>query len=128
MNEDFKKPGVFSWNELMTTDVAAAKAFYGALFGWTAQDMPMESADRAYTMLKLGDKEVGGLMAIPPQAQGCPPHWGCYVTVADADASARKAESLGAKILVPPTDIPGVGRFFVLQDPQGAVLAAIAYV
>ena len=66
-------------------------------------------------------------MTIPPQAEGAPPSWGIYVTVDDVDATANKAEELGAKILVPLTDIPNVGRFFVLQDPQGAVISAITY-
>jgi hypothetical protein len=66
-------------------------------------------------------------MSIPPQAEGAPPNWGIYVTVDDVDATARKAEELGAKILVPLTDIPNVGRFFSFQDPQGAVISAITY-
>jgi predicted enzyme related to lactoylglutathione lyase len=57
-----------------------------------------------------------------------PPNWGAYVTVDDVDATAVLAEKLGGKILVPPTDIPTVGRFSVIQDPQGAVLSAITYV
>jgi len=66
-------------------------------------------------------------MKIPPQAQGAPPHWGAYVTVDDVDATARRAEELGGKVLVPPQDIPGVGRFCVVQDPQGAVISAMTY-
>ena len=72
-----------------------------------------------YTVVKVGDDAVGGIMSIPPQTEGTPPNWGGYVTVDNVDAIARKAEKLGAKILVPLTDIPDVGRFFVLQDPQG---------
>jgi hypothetical protein len=67
-----------------------------------------------------------------PRSRECapdaPPHWATYVTVEDVDATARKAEALGAKTLVPPTDIRKVGRFCMLQDPQGAVIAAITYV
>jgi predicted enzyme related to lactoylglutathione lyase len=66
-------------------------------------------------------------MTVPPQAEGTPPNWGCYVTVSDVDATAAKAEELGGKILMPPTDIPNVGRFSVLQDPQGAVISEITY-
>jgi len=65
---------------------------------------------------------------MPQDAQGMPPMWGAYVTVDDVDATARTAEQLGAKLLVPPRDIPGVGRFCVIQDPQGAVISAITYV
>ena len=84
-------------------------------------------ADMDYTVVKVEDESVGGIMPIPPKAEGTPPNWGGYVTVDDVDATARKAEELGAKILVPLTDIPNVGRFFVLQDPQGAVISAITY-
>ena len=125
MDERFSQPGAFSWCELTTTDVASAKAFYSQLFGWNIEDMPMEGM--TYTVLKVGDEAVGGIMPMPPQTQGAPPHWGTYVTVADVDATARQAEALGGRLLVPPTDIPGVGRFSVLQDPQGAVLSVITY-
>ena len=81
-----------------------------------------------YTIVKVGEEGVGGIMPIPPQAQGSPPNWGVYVTVDNIDATAKKAKELGGKVLVPPTDIPNVGRFAVLQDPQGAVISAITYV
>ncbi len=126
MKDPFKQQGAFSWFELMTTDTDGAKTFYSNLFGWETEDMSM--ADMTYTIVKVGKEGVGGIMSIPPQAEGSPPHWGVYVTVDDVDATARKAEELGAKILVPPTDIPDVGRFFVIQDPQGAVISAITYV
>jgi predicted enzyme related to lactoylglutathione lyase len=125
MVDIFKTQGAFSWFELTTTDPEAAKNFYTQLFGWTTEDMPMENM--AYTILKVGEEGVGGIMQTPPQAEGLPPNWGVFVTVDDVDATAKKAEELGANILVPPTDIPNVGRFFVLQDPQGAVISAITY-
>ena len=125
MSEQFKQHGAFSWCELMTTDVAAAKAFYTELFGWETEDMAMP--DMTYTVVKAGGAAVGGIMVKPPQAQGIPPVWGCYVTVDDVDATARTAEQLGGKLLVPPQDIPNVGRFCVIQDPQGAVISAITY-
>jgi hypothetical protein len=90
------------------------------------EDMPMQ--DGTYTVLKAGSDPVGGIMAMPPQIpQGTPPHWGTYVTVDDVDTVARRAQELGGKTLVPPTDIPDVGRFAVLQDPQGAALGVITY-
>ena len=125
MKDPFKQHGAFSWFELMTTDPEGAKEFYSKLFGWKTEEMQME--EMKYTVVKVGDEGVGGIMPIPPQAEGTPPNWGSYVTVDDVDATARKAEELGAKILVPLTDIPNVGRFFVLQDPQGAVISAITY-
>lgn len=125
MDERFKQHGAFSWSELMTTDVEGAKSFYARLFGWETQDMAMP--DMTYTVVKAGGQGVGGIMPIPKEAQGMPPMWGTYVTVDDVDKTAKTAQDLGGRILVPPTDIPDVGRFCVIQDPQGAVLSAISY-
>lgn len=127
MTDPFKQHGAFSWCELMTTDVEAAKGFYSSLFGWELEDMNVTGMN--YTCVKAGGAGIGGIMAIPPEAAGAgmPPHWGSYVTVDDVDDIARKAETLGARICVPPTDIPGVGRFCVFRDPQGASIAAITY-
>jgi predicted enzyme related to lactoylglutathione lyase len=74
-----------------------------------------------------GAFSFGGIMPMPPRGACALPHWGSYVTVHDVDATARHAEVLGAKTLVPPTDIPNVGRFCTFQDPQGAVISAITY-
>ena len=126
MTEQFKQHGAFSWCELITTDVDAAKAFYTKLFGWDTEDMSMP--EMAYTVVKAGNKEIGGIMPIPKEAQGMPPMWGAYVTVDDVDLTAQTAEQLGAILLVPPRDIPNVGRFCVIQDPQGAVISAITYI
>ena len=79
-------------------------------------------------MVKVGGEAVGGMMTAPPEcAAGMPPAWGVYVTVEDVDATARQVEELGGKLRRPPEDIPGIGRFVVLQDPQGATLCAITY-
>jgi uncharacterized protein len=126
MKDPYKQHGAFSWFELMTSDVDAAKKFYSNLFDWDTEDMPM--GDMNYTVVKVGEERLGGITNIPSQAEGTPPNWGVYVTVNDVDATAAKAEELGGKILMPPTDIPNVGRFCVLQDPQGAVISAITYV
>ena len=125
MNDVTKQPGAFSWNELTTTDVDGAKVFYSELLGWTMEDMPAEGM--TYTMLKVGKQEVAGMMATPPEAAGMPSMWGSYVTVDDVDVQAGKVEKLGGKVLVPPRDIPNVGRFCVIQDPQGATLSLISY-
>lgn len=125
MNESFKQHGAFSWCELITTDAEAAKAFYTKLFDWNAEDMTMPGM--TYTVIKAGGNEIGGIMTIPQDARDMPPAWGVYVTVSDVDATAKTAEQLGAKLLVPPTDIPDVGRFCVIQDPQGATVNAITY-
>jgi len=108
--------GAFSWCELMTTDVEAAKRFYTELLGWTTEEVPGMS----YTIVKTGSTGVGGIMAVPPQATGCPPQWGTYVTVDDVDATARKAQELGAKTIMPLTDIPNVGRFYTLPGSAGS--------
>ena len=125
MNEQFKQQGAFSWCELMTGDLAEAKSFYISLFGWETEDMPMPGM--TYTVVKAAGCGIGGMMSIPKEAQGMHPAWGVYVTVDDVDLTAKKAEQLGATLCVPPRDIPGVGRFCVIQDPQGATISAISY-
>lgn len=114
------EPGAFCWGQLDTTDTAGAEAFYRALFGWGAKTGSDGGA--AYTEWLLGETPIGGMMAKPRESPG-PPHWLAYFAVADCDATAAKAASLGAKTYVPPSDIPGVGRFAVFADPQGAAFA-----
>lgn len=125
MEDAFKQHGAFSWNELMTTDVAAAKRFYGEVFGWQYKDEPM--GDTTYTVVSAGGKEIGGIMTMPPAAGEMPPVWGAYITVDDVDETAEKVAAAGGTIHVAPQDIPGVGRFCVIQDPQGAYISAISY-
>lgn len=127
MDDQFKQHGAFSWCDLMTADVDAAKRFYTQLFGWDTEEMT--ETGMPYTVVKAGGKGIGGISAMPKDAaKGAPPMWGIYVTVDDVDATAQTAKQLGAKLLVPPQDIPKVGRFCVIQDPQGAVISAITYV
>ena len=125
MKDPFKTHGAFSWNELMTSDSAAAKAFYRKLLGWEMEEMNMENM--IYTVVKADGDGIGGIMSIPPEASGTPPHWAAYITVDNVDQTANSAETLGGKIMVAPQDIPGVGRFAVIQDPQGAVISLITY-
>jgi predicted enzyme related to lactoylglutathione lyase len=117
--------GAFSWTELATTDVAAAKKFYGQLLGWQLKDMNM--GDMTYTVLNAGGQDIGGIMAVPANAPGARPAWGTYVTVDNVDAVTDRVKGLGGKVLVQPTDIPTVGRFSLIQDPQGATLSLITY-
>ena len=126
MDNKYKLHGAFSWCELLTTDVAEAKRFYSTLFGWTLEPAPMPGME--YTLVKYGGEQMGGIMTIPTGCEGMPPSWGIYVTVADVDATAKLTVEMGGKVLVPPQDIPQVGRFCVLQDPQGATIKAITYV
>lgn len=125
MSDAMKQHGAFSWNELMTTDADAAKDFYGKLFGWVLEDMPTN--DLHYTMAKAGGTAVAGIMGMPPEAGKMPPSWGAYVTVDDVEASARQAEALGGRVVLAPRDIPDIGRFCVICDPQGAAISLITY-
>ena len=126
MDDKLLKHGRFSWNELMTTDVGDARAFYGKLFGWQYEGFPMENM--TYEVIYSGGEEIGGMIPMPSGAGEHPPAWSTYITVDDVDATAKLAEALGGKIHLEPTDIPRVGRFAVLQDPQGAYIAIITYV
>lgn len=116
--------GHFVWYELMTSDVEAAKRFYTKLMGWgtTAMDM----GDMSYTMWTKGEAPVGGVMALPEEAKaaGAPFHWMTYISTPDVDATASQAAELGGTVLKAPEDIPTVGRFSVIADPQGAAFAA----
>jgi predicted enzyme related to lactoylglutathione lyase len=117
--------GRFIWYELMTPDTAGAKAFYGHVVGWNSQDMPMP--DGTYSVLDANGAGVGGVIELPPEAkaQGVPPNWTGYVAVDDVDATASQAASLGGSVMRPPQDIPGIGRFAIIADPGGAVLAVM---
>ncbi|BBL74355.1 VOC family protein [Methylomagnum ishizawai] len=117
--------GSLCWNELLTHDPAAAGAFYTGLFGWEAKTAPMAPDGLDYTCFGTGGAVNGGMMAIQPEWGAMPPNWSVYFAVADCDASATRAVALGAAACVPPTDIPEVGRFAVLRDPQGAVFSII---
>jgi predicted enzyme related to lactoylglutathione lyase len=121
----FKTHGAFSWSELTTTDPAGAAEFYGGLFGWTVKDMG--EAMGGYRVVSVGESGIGGIMACPKDAPPMPPHWGCYVTVADLGATLAKCSALGGKTLMPAMPIPGVGSMAVIQDPQGAVLNVMQY-
>ena len=115
--------GTFCWNECITRDVAAAKTFYTNLFGWTVNDQQM--GNTSYTMFMVDDCPAAGLMEMPSDMGETPPHWLAYITVDDCDAKAREVEKLGGKLLVPPTEVPTVGRFCVVQDPTGGVVSVI---
>lgn len=121
----FSTHGAFSWSELMTTDVEAARRFYGTLFGWGTKTMDM--AGGPYTTCQVGENSVAGIMKIPADAGGMPPQWGVYVTVNNVEETIGKAVSMGGKVVMPPMDVPNVGRMAVLQDPQGANLSIIKY-
>ena len=108
--------GRFCWNELTTTDDAKALAFYEKVVGWTHRDMDMGPGG-TYHVLQEGGTDRAGLTA---GEKGAPSQWLPYVEVPDADATSKRAAKLGGKVEIPPTDIPNVGRFAVLSDPDGA--------
>jgi predicted enzyme related to lactoylglutathione lyase len=117
--------GRFLWYELMTTDPKAAEGFYTKVVGWGTQAHP--GMETPYTTWMKGEAPVGGLMTIPPEAKagGAPPNWMMYVGTPDADATVDQARSLGGKVEAGPMEIPDIGRFAVLSDPQGAVFAVL---
>lgn len=118
--------GRFVWFDLMTTDVAAAQEFYTTVAGWTVT--PFEAFEEPYDMWTAGEKPIGGAMKLPDEAVagGAPPHWLGYVQVSDVDATVARARELGGATLMEPADIPTIGRFAVIQDPFGAVVAPFA--
>jgi predicted enzyme related to lactoylglutathione lyase len=110
----------FVWVELMTSDASAAVDFYARVVGWSARDAGMPGM--AYTLLQVGDAGVAGVMATPAELQstGAVATWSGYLAVDDVDAMAAGVLAGGGKVLQPAGDIPGVGRFAVVADPQGA--------
>jgi uncharacterized protein len=112
--------GKFVWYDLMTSDSKAAESFYRSVIGWDAKDSGL--ADRSYTLVSVGPAMVGGLMPIPDaaRAMGARPCWNGYIAVDDVDAYAARVKAAGGAIHRAPEDIPEVGRFSVLADPQGA--------
>jgi len=114
------KPNTARWVDLGTADLEAAKAFYGALFGWRPESMGEEAGN--YTIFHQGDKSIAG--AAPLMMEGQPTAWSTYIYVDDLDATAAKVAANGGTALVQPMDVMDVGRMAVFMDPTGAVVAA----
>jgi predicted enzyme related to lactoylglutathione lyase len=112
------EPGCPIWHELTSPDLPTATRFYTDVLGVEWEAMPMETGDD-YTCLMVEGRPVAG--AFPPPMEGIPPHWEVYFNVADADATAERAGSLGGQVLQEPWDVVGVGRLAILKDPQGGV-------
>jgi hypothetical protein len=110
--------GHFLWHELLTSDPEAAKTFYRKVVGWTTAPWK----DSSYTILMTDQTPNAGVMLMPAEvkAMGVPPHWATYIGTDDVDATVGQARTLGARVLKDPEDLPDVGRFAVVQDPQGA--------
>jgi predicted enzyme related to lactoylglutathione lyase len=109
------EPGALCWNELYTPEIEGARKFYKALFGWNLKVSP------EYTEVHAGEQPVGGMM----QMSEVPPSWIPYFAVSDADAVCKAAKSAGGQIHKGPADIPNVGRFAIMGDPQGAMFSII---
>jgi predicted enzyme related to lactoylglutathione lyase len=120
-DRDSYVPGTPSWVDLATSDATAAKAFYGALFGWVYDDLPVGD-DAVYSMATIRGRNAAAISSQQPEqaAAGVPPHWQMYITVADVDAAAALVEGAGGSVHVPPFDVMEAGRMAVLQDPTGA--------
>ena len=124
-------PGTFCWDELVTTDPEAAGTFYATVFGWLPHAVEM-GGGMTYTLFhrpgtRAPDGQpvgAGGMMKSPPGVTHS--FWLAYVTVDNADRASDKAAKLGGKIMVPPTDIPNVGRFACWSDPQQAAIGVLA--
>jgi predicted enzyme related to lactoylglutathione lyase len=112
-------PGTFVWRELVASDLLRAQNFYGALFGWTFADFP--GSDGRYLVISNKGVGIGGVFPIPGETEMAS-FWGSYVLAPDVDGAAERAKKRGGQVVKGPEDIPDVGRFAVVVDPQGAVI------
>lgn len=119
------EPGALCWNELATRDTDSAGTFYKKVFDWSAEVQDMGTGP--YTIFKIGEAQAGGMLKLDEKWREIPPHWMVYFSVDDCAASAKKAADLGAQALVEPTEVPNVGTFAVLQDPQGAAFSVMSF-
>jgi predicted enzyme related to lactoylglutathione lyase len=113
--------GQFVWRELMSTDVNASLRFYAETFGWKTESMTMPDGNE-YNLVKSGETGVGGIMKHP--MPNIPAFWSGSISVDDVDAVARRVTAAGGKVVVPPMDAGGMGRYAGFVDPQGAVVNA----
>jgi len=114
----------FAWYELLTTDAAAARAFYGSVLGWDSRDVsPLAFS---YNLFMSGEVPRSGLMELPEEGrrQGATPRWVGYVGVADIDATVGRLRGLGGAVYVPPTST-NIGRIAIVADPQRATFGLI---
>ena len=122
----------------MTDDTGKARAFYAEVIGWNTEDMDvgarrwntedMDVGAGPYTLFKIGDRPVGGVMSKPPDMAGEPTAWTCYVTVDDVDACAARVVEAGGAVVAAPVDIPTVGRVAIIRDPTGGCIGIAAYI
>jgi predicted enzyme related to lactoylglutathione lyase len=117
------EPGTLCWADLNTPDPAAAKKFYGDLFGWQFAEDTHPGLPTGYAHIQNGGEHIGGIAPLRPECAEVPAHWLSYLLVSDCDATAAKATQLGAKFHLEPMTMENVGRFGMLADPQNAVFA-----
>ena len=110
--------GGFVWYELMTNDIDAASAFYAKVVGWVMTDSGMPGMH--YTLANVGERQVAGLMSVPADGESRPTAWFGHILVSDVDDMSERVTQAGGSIHRRPTEIPGIGRFAVVADPQGA--------
>jgi predicted enzyme related to lactoylglutathione lyase len=116
-------PSNFVWYELVTPDAKAAAAFYSGVVGWGVETQASGDPAQTYTMLKAGQMHVAGMPAMPKEffAGGAKPGWVGYIGVDDVEGYTKRVQEVGGKLHRPVQDIPSVGRFSVVADPQGTV-------
>ena len=120
-------PGTFGWNELVTDDTDACKAFFTELMGWTTDANRMEDGG-TYTFFKQGDRPVGGMMSMQSLGlKDVPSHWMAYLTVENVDAACARCKELGGNVVMEPMDVPNIGRFAIIADPSEAALGLAQY-
>jgi predicted enzyme related to lactoylglutathione lyase len=115
--------GRFVWHDLTTPSMAGAQEFYGKLLGWTFKSVETGPGQPAYALIQLGDRQIGGITETPAGSH-FPPYWLGYVSVSDVDATADAAQAAGGRVAMGPAEIPHVGRFALLEDPQGGAVIA----
>lgn len=117
------KHGLITWNELNTWDPETAKAYYGAVFDWTFEELQTAGTDqpRPYYMIMKGDVSVGGIFTmIEPQFNGIPEHWFTYIGVDDVEEALRVSDAAGGTTIRAPFDIPNAGRLAIVRAKGGA--------
>jgi uncharacterized protein len=116
------RPGAIVWREHLTADLARSTAFYTELFGWKTKDSDMGPMG-TYRLFYAGETQVAGSMQLGADMKGVPTCWVQYISVPDVDAAAAKVTATGGKVMMGPMDIPNIGRFVMITDPQGAAVA-----
>jgi uncharacterized protein len=126
MHDDLKMQGAFSWSELLTRDLTGSVRFYRDLLGWEIVKKTMDG--QPFYIVRVNGEDIASIMKMPVEVpSGVPTYWGTYITVFDVDAMANAVVPLGGTVVLPPQDIPGVGRFCTIKDPHGGILSLISY-